>query len=619
MSNQPPSTRSILSLTDEARAQLETIARDGTSTWGRRAGIILAAAGPEAPGIAAIAASAGVSASTVRRWLPRFRSNGMAIFAEALAQEDSPALPPTPQAGGKGRSGPTARIHSREPITLKELCQRYSVDRAHATHVIGLARRLFDSTRTIHRLPAKAFRLLEAAALVHNLAYAIDSEQHHLVARDILLGQPLSDFSNAERRLLACVTVFHRGKVQPDEEPAFQALKPARRQQTLALTALLRIADGLDYSHSQTCTIVEVTVLADSVHLVVEGTYADLNGARAEKMADLWEELFGLPLVAREAVPADVVRRDIAWARLDPTLKMAEVARRLFEHYLVLVEQHADHVREKDDEWLVFLERDLARLEGVYRLFGEYFDAIALVGFKKDVRWLYKQVNNALTTRAMVMMTRAEDLAEIAPAAPDGELQAIVNAQQAVAKKAMRKLRKTLDGGRYRRFVAEMLGFSRRAGAGVFPGERSRAPVNTQAALLIWQEFAHLRSKAPTQENIQTQWRYVRRFHHVVHYLGYLLGPNVQEALAVLQPLEAQLRDVMLGEIALASLTQKPPSGQKQPEKGEAPEVVTSGLEALRHTQQAWLTDTRQQVEAGWRALQSESFRLALARAVAHP
>lgn len=613
MSSQPTSPRSVPPLSDEDRTQLEAIVAHGAPAWRHRAAIILAAARPDSPGPATIAASVGVSTDTVQRWLNRFRSDGMAVFAAALTDVSglvSGSEPPGEEAEVDDRMAVGAP--SKEPIPLVELCARYSVDMVHASHVIRLARRLFDNTRSIHQLPAEACRLLEAAAMVHNLAYTIDAEQQHLVGRDILLAQPLSDFSNAERRMLACMTVFHRGKVRAADEPTFQALKPTRRQETLALTALLRIADALDYSHSQTCTLVEAVTLADGLHLVVEGSHADLNGVRAVKMADVWQEVFQMPVTVREAFPPDVVQRDTAWARLAPELPMAEAARRLFKHYLVLVEQHADHVREHDDEWLVYLERDLARLQGVYRLFGDAFDVVALAGSKKDVRWLYRQVNNAVITRAVVVATRVNVLAE-STSSSDGELAAVFKTHEAAANKAIRKLRKTLGGGRYRRFVAHMLEFTGQTGAGVFPGERSLAPVSTQAALLVWQEFARLRSKGPGEGNSQTQWRSIRRFHNAVHCLGHLLGPSVQDVLSVVQPLEAQLRDVMLGEAVLAAL---PPAASTERAQSD-PDLAT--IEALLHSQQDWLADTRRQVAVSWEAIQSVSFRQALAVAVAYP
>jgi CHAD domain-containing protein len=63
--------------------------------------------------------------------------------------------------------------------------------------------------------------------------------------------------------------------------------------QTLSLSALLRSADGLDYSQSQTTHIADLKITPDTITLHLTGPCAETDGERAVVKADLWLEVFG--------------------------------------------------------------------------------------------------------------------------------------------------------------------------------------------------------------------------------------------------------------------------------------------------------------------------------------
>ncbi len=582
-------------LTAGERAHLEAVAGGQSARLRRRAQILLLA--DRGLPTREIAAAVGLSASRVRYWLRRFRVEGMAVFpdaaeAEALGQGSAALAPRSPEAA--------------DAISLDALCQRYSVDMAHARHVARLALRLFDMTRALHGLPAETCRLLEAAAMLHNIAYEIDPTHHHILGRDIILERPLVGFTDVEQRMVACMTAFHRKKPRPEQDPVFATLDQAQQQATLALTALLRVADGLDYSQTQTCAIVDAHPLDDTFTVVVEGEYADLDGAYAEKRADVWAGRFGVPLRVSSRYPARPTGKDAGWARLDPELSLPEAGRVLFGHYLSRVEQHADLLREGRNDSLPFLERDAARLLGLFEVFEPYFDATVLAGFKKDVRWLARHAYDAVVARAAAILMGA------APGAAGDDSGPL--AWESEADRRMRKLRKLLDSRRYRDFLSAFWGFARRSGWGVFPGGHTRVSIGTQAALLIWREFTALRVQCRSGDDLAGQWRCVQRFYHMLQYLASLLGAELPDVLAVVQPLETRLHSIVLGQAALDLLESLGGEGRKriQRQLGDAT-VVDAAIAAKR----AWLADARSQIDAEWAALTALDFRRKLALAVA--
>ena len=593
-----------LSLTNEQRQQLKQIAAGGRATLQRRARLVLLAADGQSVGDTAQAV--GLSESRVRHWLRRYRAEGMAIFGEGAAAAAVQKAPPERSSKAE-----------KKAVTLEALCRRYSVNMAHANYVAGLALRLFDATRELHGLPDKTQRLLRAGAILHNIAYGIDPPQHHLVGRNIILKQPIEGFSAAERRMLACMTAFHRKKVRPEKEPAFAALKKTRQQQVLALTALLRVADGLDYSHTQTCKIANIMVGKEALEIAVEGEYADLNGARAEKMADLWAQLFDLPVRVVWRYRADMVRADAIRVPLDGALTLPEAGRVLMGHYLLLVEQHADSLRSGDGaDVLPYLVRDAGRLRGVLAIFGDYFDAAVLAHFKKTARWLYRNANEALMARSVA------DLMQAHSRSLPGEITSeqttmVLKGWLAEADEKLKRLQKLLDGRRYRRFLSELLSFSRKPGIGVFPGAHTRIRINTQAGLWVWQYYTGLRVWERGDEDVQAQWRRVRRFHHLLQFLFDLLGPEVEAVIATVQALETNLHEILVGEAALRALGHPlPPDKDAGKKQREALKAVRKALAAV---EQAQLEEAQARLADRWAALESADFRRNLALAIAAP
>jgi CHAD domain-containing protein len=212
--------------------------------------------------------------------------------------------------------------------TVESLCAKYDIDMAHARHVATLASKLFDATREIHQLDARSRKLAETGAILHNVALNIDEKNHHTVGRDIVMATPLKGFNQIERAMLACVVGFHRKEVQPNNEPIFDALSETQRRQTLILSALVRVADGLDDSQTQTTILRNVVTESDRVVVRTEGAHSHSDSARAEKKADLWAALFA-PMSLRGKVTRP---------SLTPDLSLAEAGRRVMRYHFDKIE-----------------------------------------------------------------------------------------------------------------------------------------------------------------------------------------------------------------------------------------------------------------------------------------
>jgi exopolyphosphatase/pppGpp-phosphohydrolase len=145
-------------------------------------------------------------------------------------------------------SGPTARTASVAcPIQhrLERWVHRRLRDIAHERRVVVIATDLFAIARPLHGLGLRDLRLLRWAAVVHDVGRSICDKTHPEEGAALLSDDTALPLSPTDRRSLAYLTLYHRGKVPPpgEDEVLDESDDHAR---LLHVLALLRAADGLD-------------------------------------------------------------------------------------------------------------------------------------------------------------------------------------------------------------------------------------------------------------------------------------------------------------------------------------------------------------------------------------
>ena len=159
-----------------------------------------------------------------------------------------------------------------------------------------LALTLFDHLEHVHGLSPERRNLVEIAAMVHNIGIATDPVRHHAVGRDILLTHPPVGFDDFERRVLAVSTFLHRkkmttSKIEKVAERDMTGMTEEARTIAFAVAALVRLADGLDYSQGNS-HIGRIEHSGGAVAVDVVGPFAGVDADRATQKSDLWNLLF---------------------------------------------------------------------------------------------------------------------------------------------------------------------------------------------------------------------------------------------------------------------------------------------------------------------------------------
>ena len=137
-------------------------------------------------------------------------------------------------------------LRRRNVIALARRCQ---APEAHSLHVASLALRLFDQTTRLHHLGPTERNWLEYAAILHDVGYLINERQHHKHAYYLITNSDLGGLSGEEIQVVANVARYHRRAVPQLKHEGFDALSPKYKRIVRILSALLRIADGLDRTH----------------------------------------------------------------------------------------------------------------------------------------------------------------------------------------------------------------------------------------------------------------------------------------------------------------------------------------------------------------------------------
>jgi exopolyphosphatase / guanosine-5'-triphosphate,3'-diphosphate pyrophosphatase len=173
------------------------------------------------------------------------------------------------------------------------LGRRFAFDEEHARHVGALAVRLFEDLAALHGLPFSARRILEAAAVLHDVGNAVAFHKHHKHTFYLVANADIPGFSDREREMVAFVARYHRRSV-PDKKRADLAHLGATELVTLRkLAAILRLANALDASHQQPVREASAAVRDGRVvlRLRTRGP-ADLELWDAEREAKLFQDVF---------------------------------------------------------------------------------------------------------------------------------------------------------------------------------------------------------------------------------------------------------------------------------------------------------------------------------------
>jgi exopolyphosphatase/guanosine-5'-triphosphate,3'-diphosphate pyrophosphatase len=187
--------------------------------------------------------------------------------------------------------------------SLDQVSQKYLYDAPHAHHVSQLALNLFYQLHDLHRLPEKYASILNAAALLHDIGLFIAGPKHHKHSYYLIKSSGMKSFNKLDVDLVANVARYHRKAHPSPKHLGFSQLAPANQDVVRKLSALLRVADALDFRREQRVESISCTLDKNKLLTISAASSANLSDEIdwALKKGKLIEEVFNLKLLLKHS------------------------------------------------------------------------------------------------------------------------------------------------------------------------------------------------------------------------------------------------------------------------------------------------------------------------------
>ena len=187
-------------------------------------------------------------------------------------------------------------------------------DVTHSRHVARLALHLFDGLAASGRngpfSSPRSRRLLHAAALLHGVGRSEGKKGAHKAAFRLISGlEPPLGWTADEINRVALIARYYRGAEPDEKNRAFAKLETGGQRLVTCLGAVLRLADGLDFSHDSSVQGVAVSnggefVLVEAAGWEESQDHAAEIGGRKH----LLESVLGMPVIVRATTRISAAR-----------------------------------------------------------------------------------------------------------------------------------------------------------------------------------------------------------------------------------------------------------------------------------------------------------------------
>ncbi|MCI0450248.1 MAG: Ppx/GppA family phosphatase [Chlorobi bacterium] len=179
--------------------------------------------------------------------------------------------------------------------SVMHIAENFRIEKEHAMHVTGLALKIFDQTKKLHTLGSTEKEYLEAAAILHEVGSFVSHSQHHRHSYYLIRNSEMLGFTEGEKEIIANIARYHRKSHPKAKHLDFAKLSTEDQLIIRKLAAILRVADGLDRSHTSSVKNIETKYDNNTVTFKLsggDGKNLELDIWGAQSKSSLFEETF---------------------------------------------------------------------------------------------------------------------------------------------------------------------------------------------------------------------------------------------------------------------------------------------------------------------------------------
>ncbi len=156
------------------------------------------------------------------------------------------------------------------PTLIEEslaLRARYDEEPSHSDHVAKLALQIFDGLESWTGLGDRPRELLHSAAILHDIGWSQtpDGKGHHKWSAKLIQEYAWKKLTKDEVNVVAQIARYHRKATPQEDHAEFQALPAATQKLVMIQGGILRIADGLDRTHTARITRLEAAATTKEI------------------------------------------------------------------------------------------------------------------------------------------------------------------------------------------------------------------------------------------------------------------------------------------------------------------------------------------------------------------
>lgn len=186
--------------------------------------------------------------------------------------------------------------------SAREISRRYngSVERIKTLETLSL--RIFDAMKKIHGMGKRERLLLQIAAILHDCGKYISMTHLAECSYSIIMNTEIIGISRLEREIIANVVKYNHSDFIYYRQQRFITDLDQEAYLTIAkLTAIIRLANGLDRSHKEKFNDLKCRIRDGQLMITVD-TKKDITLEKGlfTNRADFFEEIFGIRPVIRQ-------------------------------------------------------------------------------------------------------------------------------------------------------------------------------------------------------------------------------------------------------------------------------------------------------------------------------
>ncbi len=175
------------------------------------------------------------------------------------------------------------------------IAEKYGIYRKHASFVEELALSIFDQTWKLHRLEEKERLYLQVAAILHDAGNYVSFSEHEVHSYSIIKLCNIMGFSNSELNLIANIARYHAYDIPLHSHTNYTTLGSREKVTVSMLSAILKLAESLDVSHSQKIRKIEVDINQDNAVFILHAVKDTLlEEWDFRNNAEFFEEVMGI-------------------------------------------------------------------------------------------------------------------------------------------------------------------------------------------------------------------------------------------------------------------------------------------------------------------------------------